>query len=65
MVVGNVISYPDVIDAFEKSEKTLARAINPTVCNHDELQRSKFLSRVLKQPRIFLIGSDDDIKAPR
>ncbi|MBA2409528.1 MAG: nucleotidyltransferase domain-containing protein [Gammaproteobacteria bacterium] len=70
MVVGDDISYPGIIGAFEKSEKTLGRAINPTLYNREELRRkleadNAFLSRVLKQPRIFLIGSDDDIKASR
>jgi predicted nucleotidyltransferase len=70
MIIADDISYPDVIGAFEKSEKTLGRAINPTLYDREELQRklaagNAFLSRVLKQPRIFLIGSDDDIKASR
>ncbi|MBA2491287.1 MAG: nucleotidyltransferase domain-containing protein [Gammaproteobacteria bacterium] len=70
MVVGHDISCPDVIGALEESEKALGRAINPTLYNRQELQRklaagNAFLNRVFKQPRIFLIGSDDDIKASR
>jgi predicted nucleotidyltransferase len=70
MVVGDGISYPDIIGTFEKSEKMLGRAINPTLYNREELQRklaagNAFLNRVLKQPRIFLIGSDDELKTAR
>lgn len=70
MIVGSDISYPDVIEALSKIEKQLGRAVNPTIYKKDELQRklaagNSFLERVLKQPRIYLMGSDDAIKEPR
>lgn len=70
MIVGSDISYPDVIEALSKIEKQLGRAVNPTIYKKDELQRklaagNSFLERVLKQPRIYLMGSDDAIKESR
>lgn len=70
MIVGSDISYPDVIEALSKIEKQLGRVVNPTIYKKDELQRklaagNSFLERVLKQPRIYLMGSDDAIKEPR
>lgn len=67
MIVGSDISYPEVIEMLSKVEQQLGRAVNPTIYKNDELQRklvagNSFLERVLQQPRIYLIGSDDAIK---
>jgi hypothetical protein len=40
--------------------------VNPSIYSTQELQRklaehNAFVSRVLEQPKIFLIGSDDDL----
>lgn len=70
MIIGDNITYPDVIGALEKSGSSLGREINPTLYKPGELQKkvadgNGFLGRVLQQPRIFLLGSDDDIQAAR
>ena len=67
MLVGDGITYPDVMDALAGCEKQLGRAVNPTIYGRKELQRKRsagnaFLDRVLKQPRIVLMGTDDAIK---
>lgn len=69
MLVGDEISYPDVLELLTPSEKQLGRAVNPTIYSKKELQKKRvagnsFLERVLKQPRIVLMGSDDAIKEP-
>lgn len=48
------------------SEK-IGREINPHIFSEDEFQkriesREHFISNVLKSPKIFIIGSDDDLK---
>lgn len=70
MIVGDGLSYPDVIEALATCEKQLGRAVNPTVYGRNELQRKRaagnsFLERVMKQPRILLIGSEDAIRESR
>ena len=70
MVIGDKLSYPDIFPLLTKAESRLGRAINPTVYSRRELRRklqdgNEFLSRVLKQPRIFLVGTDDALEKPR
>lgn len=67
LFVSGDLSYPDLLMIFSNVEHELGRAINPVIYNPAELQHklksdNAFLGRVLKQPVIFLIGSDDDLK---
>jgi predicted nucleotidyltransferase len=68
MVIGAKLSYPDVFSAATRAEEQLGRKVNPTVMTPPELQRklnedNAFASRVLEQPKIFIIGSEDDLPA--
>ena len=70
MIVSDDLSFPDAIQALTKAEGAIGRSINPSVYGRDEwsrklLEASGFLQRVMEQPRIFLIGSDDDLLKPR
>ncbi|MFQ6023916.1 MAG: nucleotidyltransferase domain-containing protein [Acidiferrobacterales bacterium] len=70
MVIGEKLSYADVFPLLTKVETRLGRTINPTVYGRSELRRklaadNEFLSRVLKQPRILLVGADDALEKPR
>ena len=70
MVVGDKLLYTDIFQLLAKAEKRLGRTINPTVYNRNELRRkladgNQFLNRILKRPKIYLIGSDDAIKESR
>ncbi len=70
MVIGDKLSYADLFPLLTKAESKLGRAINPTVYSGRELRRklqdgNEFLDRVLKQPRIFLAGTDDALEKPR
>jgi hypothetical protein len=58
------LTFPDVLQALTKAEVAIGRAINPSVLGRDEWRRKLseaggFLQRVMEQPRINLIGSDD------
>lgn len=66
MVISDKLSYQDLFRALQKAERLLDRPINPNVMTPDEWrtkrnQAGSFAGRIAKQPRLFLIGSDDDI----
>ncbi len=65
-VVSDALEYQDVIEALMPAEGVVGRKINPTIYSRAELarkrkERSSFIQRVLEQPKIFLIGSADDL----
>lgn len=69
MVVSDELSFPEVIQALAKAEREIGRSINPSVHTFADWRRKSveeggFLQRVLAQPRIFLVGSDDDLPEP-
>lgn len=70
MIVSDELSFPEAIQALTKAEREIQRSINPSVYGLADWRRKLaeeggFLQRVLVQPRIFLIGSDDDLPKPR
>lgn len=70
MVISDSLAYPDVVAALADAEKDLGRTVNPSIYKRDEFRRkiaddNAFLKRVLEQPKVFLIGSDDGFLEPR
>lgn len=70
MIVSDDLTFPDVLQALTKAEVAIGRSINPSVLGRDEWRRKLseaggFLQRVMEQPRIYLIGSDDDLPKSR
>jgi len=70
MIVSDDLTFPDVLQALTKAEVAIGRSINPSVYGRDEWRRKLseaggFLQRVMEQPRIYLIGSDDDLPKSR
>lgn len=66
MLISDSVTYPDLFRALHAVERTLARSVNPNVMTVTEwkIKRSQpgsFAARVARQPRLFLIGSDDDL----
>jgi predicted nucleotidyltransferase len=66
MVISDSVSYADLFRALETTERVLARPVSPNVMTRAEWrakrdQRGSFASRVARQPRLFLIGSDNDL----
>lgn len=65
MVIADKLEYAEVFSALQNVEAELARAVNPNVMTLAEWQRKRkqtgFASRISGQPRLFVIGSDDDI----
>ncbi len=68
MVVSDSLTYADIFAALEAASNRLGRKVNPTVYSPQELakrrkQGNAFVTRVLAQPKIWLIGGERDIAA--
>ena len=66
MLVSEDISYGDVFVALEDVGNALKRPVNPTILTHREFKKrmqrqESFLTRVLAQPKIWIIGGEDDL----
>lgn len=69
MIVAPNLSYSEVVAHLANSETQLARNINPTLYKPADFARklaadNNFLKKVLDQPKIFLIGAEDDLPKP-
>jgi predicted nucleotidyltransferase len=67
MIIGDGLDYPELYTALQGAEKVLHRPVNPTIYSMKEFRKRKragnsFLERVLAQPRLWVIGSDDAIE---
>jgi predicted nucleotidyltransferase len=63
MIVSDEVTYSDVFKSLEEAGNRLGRKVNPTVYSIKEFQsrlkqRNAFITRVLAQPKIWLIGND-------
>lgn len=68
MVVSDSLTYADLYDAVGKATARLGREVNPTVYSQRELakrtkEKNAFVTRVMTQPKIWLIGSEDGLAA--
>ncbi|WP_188706091.1 transcriptional regulator [Polaromonas eurypsychrophila] len=68
MVVSAGLSYADVFGALEGATASLGRKVNPTLYTPAEMtkritQDNAFVSRVLQQPKIWLIGDEKQLHA--
>lgn len=68
MIVSESLGYPEVMAALHPVIERLGREINPTVYTPGEMHRrlksgTAFTTRVLQQPKLWLIGSDHDLGA--
>jgi predicted nucleotidyltransferase len=68
MVIGDNLAYPDVYAALMPAEQQLARKVSPAIYSRDDaIQKlgkgNAFLTRLMAQPKIFLIGSENDLPA--
>lgn len=68
MVISDRLTYAEMFGALEGAAARLARSVNPTIYTSDEFtrrirERSPFLTKVLAQPRIWVIGEDGDVPA--
>jgi predicted nucleotidyltransferase len=64
MLVSDDLSYPDLYAALEALSTRLGRKVNPTIYTPQELagrieRKEGFATRVMAQPKIWLIGGED------
>jgi predicted nucleotidyltransferase len=65
LVVGEA-NFQDVVGALASAQERLGRDVNPTVYPSSEFQsklraRHHFLTTVLKGPKMFIVGGDDEL----
>jgi predicted nucleotidyltransferase len=69
MIISEELSYDRIFSALAPVESKLGRTVNPTLYKPSEFRDklsadSSFLSRIVEQPKIFLIGTKNDIPEP-
>lgn len=68
MIVSDKLRYPDLYGALEAVSLKLDRVVNPTVYSRQQLAQhvregNTFLTRVLEQPKLWVIGSENELAA--
>ena len=68
MVVSDRLIYADLYGALEPLGSKFGRSVNPTVYSKKEFTKrvregNAFITRVLTQPKLWLIGGEDDLAA--
>jgi predicted nucleotidyltransferase len=68
MVVSDALEYADLFGSLEQVATTLGRTVNPTILTRQEFtsrvkNKNAFLTRVLAQPKVWLIGGELDLAA--
>jgi predicted nucleotidyltransferase len=69
MIVSPSLGYGEVFGALESATVALGRKVNPTLYAPAEwskriAQDSAFVTRVIQQPKIWLIGTEEQLHAP-
>lgn len=68
LIVSSSLGYADVFGALEGAAGSLGRKVNPTLYTPADFakrikQGNAFVTRVLKQPKLWLIGSQESLDA--
>jgi len=66
MVITDKLEYGEVFTALKDAEAALARPVNPNLMTRAEWRRKRaeadsFAARIAAQPRLFVLGSDDEL----
>ena len=66
MIVSDTLEYADLFGVLEAATSRLGRTVNPTVYSRKELNKrvrddNAFVTRVMSQPKIWIIGGEDDL----
>lgn len=69
LIVSSSLGYADVFGALEGAALQLGRKVNPTLYSREDVAKriakdAAFVTRVLQQPKIWLIGNDENLNAP-
>jgi predicted nucleotidyltransferase len=68
MIISDRLTYADVYPALESAGKAVSRQVNPTIYTRSEFKkrvkaRNAFLTKVLDLPKLWIIGSENDLAA--
>jgi predicted nucleotidyltransferase len=68
MVVSDSVAYLDLFLSLTEVERQIGRTVNPTIYTPNELETrvregNAFVTKVLKQPKLWLIGTANDLPA--
>ena len=66
MVISDSLTHGELFGALERVGRTLGRKVNPTVYTASEFSKraraqNAFLTRVLEQPKVWVMGSEHDL----
>ena len=69
LIISDSLTYADVFGVLDRATKALGRQINPAIYTTTEfMKRSQrenaFVTRVLEQPKIWVLGSEHDLPLP-
>jgi predicted nucleotidyltransferase len=67
MIIGDKIAYGDIFIALQNAEKILQRPINPNLMTPDEWRqrrsnKSAFVAKILEQPKMFVLGTENELQ---
>ena len=67
MLISDTLTHSDTFAALEAATVRLGRTVNPTILSRQALakrvkDKDAFATRVLSQPKIWLIGGEDDLR---
>jgi predicted nucleotidyltransferase len=66
MIISDRLTYGEVFGALDRVTRAVGRKVNPTVYTAAEFSKrarteNAFVTRVLEQPKLWVIGSEDDL----
>ena len=66
MIISDSLTYGEVFGALERVTRRVARKVNPTVYTSAEFSNrapteNAFVTRLLEQPKLWVIGSENDL----
>ena len=66
MVISDTLTYADLFRALDRAAKAVGRQVNPTIYSAAEFTKrtsneNAFVTRVLQQPKVWIIGSERDL----
>jgi len=67
MVIAENLDYPTLFEALQAVERQLGRPVNPNLMTLKEWRRKlaetdSFVARLRNRPRLFVVGSEDDLR---
>ena len=68
MIISETLTYAETYSALETATSRILRTVNPTLYSCEEFRQmlqndNAFIRRVMDQPKLWIIGSEDEIPA--